>query len=374
MVPVVFPHFMTSKEKALQKQEQQLKSNLGSDNDGNSSHASDNLMKFCYFGDKMLETDISCAVLQTPAVGENLSGDFAALVGDMQNRCGVDPTVIGSEESDINSSRDGTASLDGLDSDSRCSMEDLEELDRKFRQCSYSNRNPISQSRLASQMGDFQVPEIGDLKSEAADELMEVRNQRLAMKTISKKLVIPALESDECCWPGTTSSCGAGARCVPMADSGREVELKSEVAIQVERVNMGGVGNQISPSDEAEGDSVPITIAPSIKHKKTIPVSFRSRRIIYIRDYEFDVKNIAIFVDAPLEFRLSRDVPLHAEHILVGHSGSGVGGEQCFESPLLQVSLLKCFDELFLCFCIFRYYTLVHTNICHCFDNCSKIM
>ena len=59
-----------------------------------------------------------------------------------------------------------------------------------------------------------------------------------------------------------------------------------------------------------------------------------TRLVINIQDYEFSVDCIDMYVNQPLEMQLAPDVPLHAEHIIVG--SSEVKSLQ-FESPLLQV-------------------------------------
>ena len=64
-----------------------------------------------------------------------------------------------------------------------------------------------------------------------------------------------------------------------------------------------------------------------------VPIRFRQRRFVVISDYDFQFKQISHFVNAPLEFRLHADVPLHVEHELVGVSSNP---NLCFESPLLQ--------------------------------------
>lgn len=56
---------------------------------------------------------------------------------------------------------------------------------------------------------------------------------------------------------------------------------------------------------------------------------------MYIRDYDFEWKRFCHYVGAPLEFRLSDEVPMHAEHILTGFCRTEP--RMRFESPLLQV-------------------------------------
>lgn len=61
---------------------------------------------------------------------------------------------------------------------------------------------------------------------------------------------------------------------------------------------------------------------------------YHDRIIVLIEDYDFSVNHIDIFVNQEIEFALSKDIPHHAEHQLVGFSSVK---QLCFESPLLQV-------------------------------------
>ena len=296
----------------------------------------------------MLGDNIAHAVLRTSASRDgsnNAPMDSTASIDDTVGLHGVRPPSFyweegsdGEKDPIVNSNMTGVVvepynmpknrsqayydeevDIDGLGFDSDNSTDDLEKLDRKFRHCSYNNRT--SQSGTVSRTGGFRMPEAGDLKSDAAEEVVEFRNQRLAMKTISKSLAVPTQHGapDDYEWSG-----GEG---------------ESVTVGRIEE-NALKVGNG-RLTDGREPTSAPLG------GKKTIPVSFRTRRTIYIRDYEFDSPHVAIFVDTPLEFRLSKDVPLHAEHMLVGHSGAD--GEQCFESPLLQVSYWMCVSVLYIC-------------------------
>jgi hypothetical protein len=60
----------------------------------------------------------------------------------------------------------------------------------------------------------------------------------------------------------------------------------------------------------------------------------RPRHVIFIKDFDFVPKSLELSEDTCVEFRLSFDIPSHAEHLLEGLS-SAEGN--CFSSPLLQV-------------------------------------
>jgi len=59
---------------------------------------------------------------------------------------------------------------------------------------------------------------------------------------------------------------------------------------------------------------------------------------ILIQDFQFMIHSITVALGDTIEFLLSSNVPLHAEHIIYGIS---CVDSLCFESPLLQVSLLS---------------------------------
>lgn len=67
------------------------------------------------------------------------------------------------------------------------------------------------------------------------------------------------------------------------------------------------------------------THAPSLRTK-----------LVLIEDYAFTVATLDLVVGQWIEFRLSEDVPAHAEHEICGVSTVKA---LCFESPLLQVSV-----------------------------------
>ena len=67
----------------------------------------------------------------------------------------------------------------------------------------------------------------------------------------------------------------------------------------------------------------------------------RFRVIIIIQDYDFDRRNVIVPAQAPVEFRLQDDVPLHVEHVLEGRS---VCTELCFTSPILQLPLSRRYE------------------------------
>lgn len=71
----------------------------------------------------------------------------------------------------------------------------------------------------------------------------------------------------------------------------------------------------------------------------------RPRHVIFIKDFDFIPKSLELSEDACVEFRLSFDVPSHAEHLLEGVSSTK---GNCFLSPLLQVCKSKYLHNLIL--------------------------
>ena len=57
---------------------------------------------------------------------------------------------------------------------------------------------------------------------------------------------------------------------------------------------------------------------------------------IEIEDFDFLTHSLHIKVGDTVTFRLSKQVPFHAEHIIYGTSGNKL---LCFESEVLQVSI-----------------------------------
>jgi len=71
-------------------------------------------------------------------------------------------------------------------------------------------------------------------------------------------------------------------------------------------------------------------------HTHTHAPSLRTK-LVLIEDYAFTVATLDLVVGQWVEFRLSEDVPAHAEHEICGVSTVKA---LCFESPLLQVNPL----------------------------------
>lgn len=63
-------------------------------------------------------------------------------------------------------------------------------------------------------------------------------------------------------------------------------------------------------------------------------------KVVVIEDYSFQYEVVEVVVGQAVEFRLSPQVPAHAEHELCGTSAVKA---LCFESPLLQVHFLTSF-------------------------------
>lgn len=77
------------------------------------------------------------------------------------------------------------------------------------------------------------------------------------------------------------------------------------------------------------------THPPRPTHTHTHAPSLRTK-LVLIEDYAFSVATLDLVVGQWIEFRLSEDVPAHAEHEICGVSTVKA---LCFESPLLQVTL-----------------------------------
>ena len=110
----------------------------------------------------------------------------------------------------------------------------------------------------------------------------------------------------------------------------------------------------ISPRNESFKKSPPKSASPSSKSPSAnhlSPISKLSQSavdnrqslsssfpvtIVEIEDYAFNISHVEIKENQSILFRLSKEVPLHAEHLLFGESSNR---DLKFEAPLLQVIL-----------------------------------
>jgi hypothetical protein len=98
-----------------------------------------------------------------------------------------------------------------------------------------------------------------------------------------------------------------------------------------------GIKHSISSEENYEIPQIVVNNYETV-NKKEIGNS-KSKIIVLISGYEFTVDFVKLWQHQSIEFCLGRDVPLHAEHLLVGKSEKL---SLNFISPLLQVLLYYC--------------------------------
>ena len=102
------------------------------------------------------------------------------------------------------------------------------------------------------------------------------------------------------------------------------------------KITSGDSRTSPSSSSPSQQNSIRNRSSPKSPVMLVQDSTYHDRVVVLIQDYDFTVHHIDIFVDQEIEFALSKDIPQHAEHQLVGIS---IVKQLCFESPLLQVGL-----------------------------------
>lgn len=127
-------------------------------------------------------------------------------------------------------------------------------------------------------------------------------------------------------------------------------EFKDKNASSYVSAAVHRAGSSASTRSAVTGGGVTAPVKSSVKESPPRNTAIHAPRhlqapslrvkLVLIEDYAFSVSSIDMVVGQWIEFRLSKDVPAHAEHEICGVSPVK---QLCFESPLLQVSFKSLF-------------------------------